>query len=184
MTQPRYELKRIGLFSAIKTLFLLGGLGGFLLGLVQWAALWVMYGVIRGMPETGAFPRAFELEMLLGSIGGAGGIIFPVSGGFIGSIVGVIAAVLLGGLYNLAARMWGGLEFEWEEVKSSTVAMAPVQAPAKPGEATPLPSAAQSVDPPGATGPSQPDAESETRPDDDDDDNGESYKRPSSPRYE
>ncbi len=183
MTQPRYELKRIGLFSAIKTLFLLGGLGGFLLGLVQWAALWVMYGVIRGMPETAGFPQAFQLELLLGSIGGAGGILFPISGGFIGSIVGVIAAVLLGGLYNIAARMWGGLEFEWEEVKSSTAAMAPVQAPAKPGEATPLPSSAQSGGQPEATGQPQPDPESETRPDDDDD-NGESYRRPSSPRYE
>ena len=37
MERTRYEVRRIGVFSAVKTLFLLGGFTGFLIGLVQWA---------------------------------------------------------------------------------------------------------------------------------------------------
>lgn len=179
MTQPRYELKRIGLFSAIKTMFLLGGFGGFLLGMVQWAALWVMYGVIRNLPETAGLPQAFELELLLGSIGGAGGIFFPLSGGFVGSIAGVVAAFLLGGLYNIAARIWGGLEFEWDEVKATAAVTTPIQAPVRAGEPTPLPGTMPASEPP----PPEPQTDADDRRDDDDDD-GEPPRRPSSSMYE
>ncbi|GAB4326237.1 MAG: hypothetical protein Kow0074_20570 [Candidatus Zixiibacteriota bacterium] len=179
MTKPRYELKRIGLFSAIKTMFLLGGFGGFLLGMVQWAALWVMYGVIRNVPETAGLPQALELEMLLGAIGGAGGIFFPLSGGFVGSIVGVVGAFLLGGLYNTAARIWGGLEFEWDEVRTANVVTAPIPAPARAGEPTPLPGTAQAEE---RTPPEPPPDAGDRR--DDDDDDGDPPRRPSSSMYE
>ena len=90
-------------------------------------------------------------------------MIFPLLGGFMGSIAGIIAAITLGGLYNIAARVWGGLEFEWREVRPSTAVIFPAQAMVTtPGQPTPLPGEAPTV-------PTAPPDETKRNPDDDDD---------------
>jgi len=161
MSQPRFELKRIGIFSAVKTLFLLGGCAGFLLGILQWAIFFVMYAGIQELSSTMDIPSSFELETLFSTLGGAGGIFFPLSGGFIGSILGILSGLILGGLYNVATRIWGGLEFEYGEVTPAQSAKVATPAPTQPGTVTPLPTAR--LEPP------PPPPEPETPKDDDDD---------------
>jgi hypothetical protein len=135
----KLEIKRIGLFSAIKTMFVLGGVGGFLLGIIQWMFLAMIQragealpGGLYGLDQPGVS------ELLDAGIG-ALGLILPFFGGFAGAVAGVFFATILGGVYNLAARMWGGLELETADVQMSERMTVPVSRPTAPGEATPLP---------------------------------------------
>ena len=174
MAHPRYELKRIGLFSAVKTMFLLGGFGGFVLGILQWALFGFMFWAMQNAPVDTFAPYGLQTEMLSGTLGGMAGIFFPITGGMFGAISGVLAAFLLGGLYNLAARVWGGLTFEASEIVSvSSQTVVPV--PTTPaGTVTPLPSQQPPPPPPAPEPPRR----------DDDDDNDEPPRRPSSSMYE
>jgi hypothetical protein len=134
------EVKRIGIFSAVKTMFLVGGVAGFLMGLLQWFFLMMLQRAGDALPGgMYGFDQPGMSELLDAGIG-ALGLILPFFGGFAGAIGGVFMAVILGGVYNIAARLWGGLEVETREVESPA---APVSLahPSAPGQATPLPRA-------------------------------------------
>lgn len=135
----KIEIKRVGLFSAVKTMFILGGVGGFLLGIVQWLMLLMiqragetMPGGLYGLDQPG-------LSELLDAGIGAMAIVLPLFGGFGGAIAGVFGAAILGGFYNVAARLWGGLEVEAKEVSPDSVVMPNMPRPIEPGRSTPLP---------------------------------------------
>lgn len=143
----RLELKRIGIFSAVKTMFVLGGVSGFLLGIVQWLLLMFVQQATMSMPsELSGFEQEAFAE-LLGAGMGALGLLLPLFGGFIGAIGGIFFGAILGMVYNLSARLWGGLEYEHEEVRPSAAAVILPSSPSR-GEPTPLPTVGAAASPP------------------------------------
>ena len=136
MDKTRFEVRRIAVFSAVKTLFLLGGFTGFLMGLVQWAFMGLIFWAQSNLPSGFDLQRQSGLEDMLGGAIGTISMFFPVVGAFTGAVGGAILGFFLALVYNLGVRFWGGLEFEWEAVEAVTQAR-PI--PRAPGEQTPLP---------------------------------------------
>ena len=137
MERTKYEVKRIAVFSAVKTLFLLGGCSGFIAGLLQWVLLrMIWWAGFNAMLQPGLLDRP-EIEDMLGGIVGAAGLILPFFGALAGAVIGVVAAILLSAVYNLGARIWGGLELDLAATAQVTKSI--LLSPARPGEATPLP---------------------------------------------
>lgn len=156
----KVEIKRIGLFSAIKTMFVLGGVGGFLLGIVQWMLLLLIQRAGESLPGgLSGFDQPGMSELLDAGIGVLG-LALPMFGGFAGAVLGVVFAGILGGFYNIAARLWGGLEIEAGEVGTVQSSTASMPRPSSPGQVTPLPRAG--VQPPVVT--PEPRSDSERRP--------------------
>jgi hypothetical protein len=122
-------------------MFVVGGVGGFLLGVLQWLLLMMLQRAGDAFP-TGmyGFDQPGMSELLDAGIG-ALGLILPFFGGFAGAIGGVFLAVILGGVYNIAARLWGGLEIETGEIGVKPTPSIPMNRPSMPGQATPLPRA-------------------------------------------
>lgn len=135
----KIEIKRIGLFSAIKTMFVLGGVGGFLLGILQWMMLLVIQRAGESMPADLYGLNQPGVSELLDAGIGALGFMLPFFGGFAGAVAGVFFAAILGGVYNLAARLWGGLELETANLEVIAQTNAGMPRPIAPGQATPLP---------------------------------------------
>lgn len=137
MANGRWELKRIGVFSAVKTLFLVGTVGGFLCGIIEWMVLSVIFSI----GATGPFGALLQDETGMGQMMSTGmgvmAILLPIFGGFAGAVSGVIFGFLMAGIYNTGARMWGGLELEWNP-------QAAASAPASPSYGAP---AAQATPP-------------------------------------
>ncbi len=160
MDKPRYEIRRIGVFSATKTLFLLGGFSGFLLGLVQWAFMGLIWSVTRDLPAGLDLQGRSALSDFMGDAMVNLAMFFPIFGGFMGAIGGAIMGFFLSWLYNLSVRFWGGLELEWETVQA-TVAVVPTSH--APGEQTPLP-VMRVPSPPPTSEPEPPPGVQENRP--------------------
>lgn len=135
----RVEIKRIGLFSAIKTMFVVGGVGGFLLGIMQWMLLLMIQRAGESLPAgLSGFDQPGMTELLDAGIG-ALGLALPFFGGFAGAVIGVVFAIVLGGVYNIAARLWGGLEVESGELGMADSSTSSIPRPSAPGQVTPLP---------------------------------------------
>lgn len=122
MANGRWELKRIGVFSAVKTLFLVGGVGGFLCGIIEWAVLSVIFSIGASGPLGDLLQNETGMGQMMSTGMGVMAILLPIFGGFAGAVSGVIFGFLMAGIYNIGARMWGGLELEWNQ---QTVASAP-----------------------------------------------------------
>ena len=167
MEKTRYEVRRVGVFSAVKTLFLLGGFTGFLMGLVQWAFMGLIWWAGRNLPSGFDLQGQSGLEDMLGGAIGTIAMFFPIMGAFMGAICGAVLGFFLALIYNLSVRFWGGLELEWELVQSVSPT---VPLPRASGEQTPLP-ITRAVPPPSAP----PAPESNADP---------SERRPSSSMYE
>jgi hypothetical protein len=138
MAKITYEVKRIGVFSVVKTLFLLGGFSGFVFGLLEWGMVNFIWWAGQNAPvQPGLFGQP-GAEELLGDAIGVVGIILPFIGAIGGAVSGVIGGFVLTGLYNLGARIWGGFEVQLESSSSAPDQALPL-GPSRPGEATPLP---------------------------------------------
>ena len=137
MEKTKYEVKRVAVFSAVKTLFLLGGFSGFVLGLLQWVVLRMIWWVGLNAPFQPGLLDQPEVQDMFGEIVGTAGLILPFAGAMAGAVVGVVAAILLSAVYNLGARIWGGLELHLTTTAPASKAV--LLSPARPGEATPLP---------------------------------------------
>jgi len=170
MERTRYEVRRISVFSAVKTLFLLGGFTGFLMGLVQWAFMELIWWAGSSLTAGIDLQGQSALEDMLGGAIQSISMFFPILGGFMGAVGGAILGLFLAMIYNLSVRFWGGLELEWEMIHSPAV-VAPLQG--TPGEQTPLPVMRADATPPAPP----PSADVEPV-------GGESEKPPSSAIYE
>lgn len=159
MEKTRMEMKRIGAFSMVKTCFLLGGVFGFILGFVNWGFLALMLSAAGSAPIQPGLMTEPEVQQALTDLVRVGGVILPLLGGVVGSGLGVVGGYLIAVVYNLGARILGGLEYEIEPV-SVTVTSVPVPRPAsKTGGATPLPGhSPESPDRPDDNAPSDPPA--------------------------
>lgn len=137
MEKTKYEIKRVGVFSAAKTFFLIGGFSGFLTGLFYWFIFRMIWWAGMNSPlQSGIMDQPGVADAVSGFVGFAG-LILPLFGAIGGAVSGVVGSVLLTAIYNLGARIWGGLELEL--ASTAPVAKPVLMAPARPGEATPLP---------------------------------------------
>lgn len=146
MAVMKREIKRVNVFSVVKTLFVLGGFGGFVIGFIQWAFLSLMLQSVR-QSGLGGMDLLPGLDNVFGAGIGVLGFILPLFGAIMGAVFGVIFGFILAGVYNVAARLWGGLEIELAEIAAPQPFM-----PAAPHrdrtEPTPLPA---STPPPAET---------------------------------
>ena len=153
----KIELKRIGIFSGVKTLFVLGGVGGFLIGIVEWMLLAMVTSAtgdlssgLNGLDQTGLS------DLVAGSVG-ALGLFLPLFSAFAGAIGGVVFGTVLIGCYNLVSRVIGGVEVEWSEVETQTHStIAASRSALSRDAATPLPTAPPAPMPPSAPPKSEP----------------------------
>ena len=121
----KYEMKRVGIFSVVKISFVLGGAAGFLGGFIAGLIFMMFASFLSSMPmpsDMGDFGGMAE------GLGIVTLFMAPFVYGFFGSVFGAIYGLIAGGVYNLAARLIGGLEWE----------MAPAEG-AIPPTATPPP---------------------------------------------
>jgi hypothetical protein len=146
MDKTKYEVKRVAVFSAAKTFFLIGGFTGFLMGFVHWAFLRMLWWAGTNSPLQSGLLDQPEVAEMLGGIVGAAGLILPFVGAMGGAVIGAVAAILLSAIYNLGSRVWGGLEVEL--AATAQTAKPVLMAPARPGEATPLPGSSPETMPP------------------------------------
>lgn len=145
MDKTKYEIKRVGVFSAAKTCFLMGGFSGFLTGLFYWLIFRMIWWAGMNSPLRSGLLDQPGMEDALSGLVGFAGLILPFFGAIGGAVSGVVGAVLLTAVYNLGARIWGGLEMEL--VATAPAAKTVLLAPARPGEATPLPGGGSTPEP-------------------------------------
>jgi hypothetical protein len=157
----KHSIQRIGVFSTVRTLFVVGGVVGFLVGLLEWAFLTVLS---RAGSDLAGGLGGIDPE-LAGEILGAGvaalGVFLPFVGGFAGAFGGALFGLVIVGSYNLLARLWGGIELELAAADSQPSVVLPGPPASSSGHdaATPLPLRGT-----GMTGP-PPTPNPETRPD-------------------
>lgn len=134
--RDRLEVRRLGMLSMVKTLFLIGGASGFVAGVLQWLFLQSLFSYSYSATMQGDFGSMAGMPNLM-EIFGALAWILPLIGGAGGAATGVVMGVVITLFYNLGARIWGGVELELRAVESGTqIAALPV---APRGESTPLP---------------------------------------------
>ena len=97
-------LTRIGVASCAKVMGILYAVGGFLVGLLFTlvSLAGATYGTWREDPGSGAMAILFGVGAV---------VILPVFYGVMGAVGGVIVA----GMYNLVARLVGGVEIEIQQ---------------------------------------------------------------------
>jgi len=101
----KYELKRIGIWSAIKIGFLIWGLLGFLFGIYM--AL-MMPVLITMLGSLGTFPGDLDAVTPVALI------FLPFMYSFMSAVVGSILSAIVAGFYNLISRLMGGIEVDLE----------------------------------------------------------------------
>lgn len=99
-------LKNIGVLSCGKVLGALYALLGLLIGLPI-----AFFSLIGAIVSTGS-PQSGSEGLIFGTLFGVGAVIFlPIFYGILGFVGGIISALL----YNLIARLVGGIELEIEQ---------------------------------------------------------------------
>ncbi|MEW5702344.1 MAG: hypothetical protein AB1792_08965 [Candidatus Zixiibacteriota bacterium] len=144
MTATKYEVKRIGVFSLVKTLFLVGGISGFVIGIIEWILIGLIFWATQNAPiDPGLFDQSGMGDLLGAGIGFLG-FLLPIFGGIAGAVGGVLFGFVLALTYNLSARLWGGIELD---LAASTGVASTAPAPIAPlsGTVTRLPDAARRV---------------------------------------
>jgi len=125
----KYELKRVGIFSVVKISFVMGGAAGFLGGL--FAGL--VFAMIGSMFSSMGMPQELgDFNGLARGMGVAMIFILPLVYGFIGAVFGAIYGFISGGIYNVAARLIGGLEWETIPVEGMPPVSQPIYTPPPP----------------------------------------------------
>ena len=131
----KFELKKIGVWSAIKVTFLISLAVGFAVGILY--ALFFM--ALMSIPMS-QMPDDFP-GMSVMFVGGVMLIIMPIMMSVFMAIINTIGAALTALIYNLVVKMVGGLELDFAEIKP--VVVQPVVAttpPPPPYEPPPPPS--------------------------------------------
>lgn len=122
----KFELKRIGVWSAIKVAFLLSLVLGFAMGILY--ALMIMMFLAAPMSQ-----MPDDIPAMSGVFFGGIMLIFmPIFTAIFAAIFNTIAAALGAVIYNFVVRMIGGVEFEMSEVKAVTVQPVAVAPPPPP----------------------------------------------------
>ncbi len=104
-----YEWKRCHIWSVVKIAFLTGGVMGFIFGLF-YAAIMTM---LRGLLD---MVGGQEIEQLSGLFSGAFGFFMAFASAFTYAVVGAVSGAIFGWLYNIFARLVGGIRVTMEPV--------------------------------------------------------------------
>ncbi|MEW5923456.1 MAG: DUF3566 domain-containing protein [Candidatus Zixiibacteriota bacterium] len=110
----KMELKAIGYWPLIKVSFVVNMILGFLMGLFMAMFMGVIlsfagsmssiYGGMSGMEEE-LPPFGFLI------------VLYPIMGAFFGAVVHTIILIIVAFIYNIMAKLVGGMEFEFAEIK-------------------------------------------------------------------
>lgn len=111
----KYEVKRISVWSAVKITFFLSLVLGFLLG-IFYALLLIPIAMLPMDAGYGEFGSEFPVAIGTGLI-----VLMPIICAIFMTIGNTIGVVIATWLYNLIARLAGGLEYDLVEVKSAVV---------------------------------------------------------------
>lgn len=153
----KYEIKAIGYWSVIKISFILNLVIGFIFGIFY--ALFM--GAILSIAEQFGGMPSMPAETFDTLSTGAMIIIFPIMFSLMGAFFNTILALIITFVYNIIARLMGGLEFELSEIRVQPVSYAPsqpqyYQPQSQPPPAPPKPSPPASTPPPAESQPEPP----------------------------
>ncbi|MFH1374589.1 MAG: DUF3566 domain-containing protein [bacterium] len=164
----RYEIKAIGFWPFIKISFFFNLIIGFLFGLLYALMLSVIMTIAGQLSNFPIEGLGVDIEEL--SIGGMV-VIMPILFAILGAVFHTLIGVVLIAIYNLIARLVGGLEFDLKAVTAEphptpappptgVVIGAPVVPPTQPSGPPPTtpappmpPPSAPSPPPPGQSDP-------------------------------
>jgi len=153
----RYEIKSIGIWAFVKISFFLSLVIGFVFGLFYAA----FFSMILAVGSAGPYGDIGDLPFDPGAIGPILLIILPIGFAIGSAVINTLLGVISIVVYNLIARLTGGLEFELQSVTSAAPVsgMPPVPPPQPEPQRfapppPPPPAAPQKPDGPPASPPS------------------------------
>ncbi len=114
----KYELKRIGIWSAVKITFILSLIMGFIFGIFYALLIFMLTSLPMAMMQD-------DQMAALQNFGAAAAVILPFFMAFFMAIINTIFTVIGIAAYNLVARMTGGVEWELAEVAAQPAVTAP-----------------------------------------------------------
>lgn len=124
----KYELKSIGYWSLIKISFLINLIVGFIVGLffaVFVGAIISLAGRMSGMAGLPMFTDEMPpIGFLL--------VFYPFMFAFGGAVFNTIIYVIIAFIYNIMAKLIGGIELEFNEIRLQPVTYATLQPPQAP----------------------------------------------------
>jgi len=149
----RYEIKSIGIWAFIKISFFLSLVIGFIFGLFYAA----FFSMILAVGSAGPYGDIADFPFEPGAVGPVLLIILPIGFAIGGAVINTLLGVISIVVYNLIARLTGGLEFELQSVTSAApVSGVPTLPPPQPEPqrfAPPPPPPSPAVAPPEPEGP-------------------------------
>ncbi len=124
----KLEIKAFGIWSLIKVTFFLNLILGFMIGVLTALFLVPMMAL---MSEMGGFPGMPTQDIQLSF--GAMLIVIPVMNSLLYAVFGTILISIMAGLYNLVARLLGGIEINVADLTMQpVVTTAPADAVHRP----------------------------------------------------
>jgi hypothetical protein len=133
-----YEIKRINIWSVAKVSFVLGGVLGFVLGLLFW-----MFASVLAQLSLEEFSNMDGMTEL-----GALGIILPFMMAIFYGIGAMVGNAIMAGVYNLLANLVGGVELTLTPSAQPVYAAPPPVAPPPPQTPQPPPPPPAAPSPP------------------------------------
>jgi len=111
----RFELRRIGIWSLTRVSFFFHAIAGLVMGFACALMIGLWLAVLEHLParyDTGYGTEAFPVGVML--------IIVPIACSVGGGVFGTIGTIVLAFVYNLIARLTGGIELDLAEVTITT----------------------------------------------------------------
>jgi hypothetical protein len=142
----KFEVKTIGYWSLIKISFVVNLIGGFVVGLGIALFMGLMITFTQRMTGIAGMPPLPEEMPSIGLLL----VLYPFMISFGAAIFNTILYVIIAFIYNITARVLGGLEVELNEVKLQPVSYAtskPVRTQARRPEPPPPPPSVQPMPP-------------------------------------
>lgn len=122
----KYELKSIGYWSAIKISFVLNLIIGFIVGVFYALFMGIILSLATQFPMFSEFSGAYGEEPSIGALI----IILPIMFSFMAAVFNTIFVIIAVFIYNMSAKLIGGLEMEFTEIRIQPVAVSPASQPA------------------------------------------------------
>jgi hypothetical protein len=117
-----YEIKKIDVWSVVKIAFILYGIFGLIFGLFYAVILTMLGGIISQFGELGG-----EFGQMTGFFTGAVGIVMAFFMALFYAVIGAIFTAIFIWLYNVLAKLTGGIRFNLEAEKIAAIAPAEKQ---------------------------------------------------------
>ena len=140
----KYELKTIGYWPVIKISFVINLIIGFIIGIFYALFMGIILSLAAQFPMFSELSGPYGEEPSIGVLI----IILPIMFSFMAAVFNTIFIIIAVFIYNMAAKLIGGLEFEFAEIKLQPAANArtayqaqtePIVPPPPPPPVEPLP---------------------------------------------